>query len=184
MDDYFLEWDDPLLEPYYLSCIIDEQALEGEGEWKKFYYANRYDSGVYRIKCEYPKEDPDGVKHYVIYIGETGDEWQGGLGHRIACYISVPHDPSSRPWGNVSTNKRVRKIVHTLVKEKKHGQIILECLPTDNCKWIEAVLLDNYQKNHDSLPVGNEQGANPSSFDVKDPKCKLYRLVDNWRKDS
>ena len=183
MDDYFLEWDDPLLEPYYLRCIIDEQALEGKGEWEKFYEDYTYVPGVYRIKCEYPIEDLDGVKHYVIYIGETGDGWRGGIGHRTACYISVPHDLDYR--SSSSTNKRVRKTVHTLVKEKKQGQIILECLLTDNCKWIEAVLLSNYEIYHDySLPVENLQSANPSSFDVKDSKCKLYRLVDNWHKDS
>jgi len=186
MNDHFPEWDDPLLERYYLRCIIDEQALVGEGEWKKFYEDYTYVPGVYRITCEYPIEDRDGVKHRVIYIGETGSKFQGGLGHRIANYISIPGKLDYR--SNRSTNKRVRKTVHTEVKDKKQGQIILECLHptkkgTKECKWIEAKLLSNYKKIHGSLPPDNWQKRDPSNYVVKEP-CKLYRLVDDLLKDS
>ena len=177
MDDYFSDWSSTQFEPYYLRCIIDEQAIEGKGEYEKFYDDYTNDSGVYRFSCGSPFEN-NGVKHFVIYMGQSGGQFGwNGLGFRTTCYINF--EPKN------GRDERVRNRIRTLVREKTHGQIILECLLTENCEKIEAMLLSNYEKIHDSLPVENIQGENPYNFDVKDPNCKLLHLVeDNWIKDS
>jgi len=176
MDVDLSDWSSSQFEQFYDRCIIDEQAIQGEGDWKNFYKKYKFRSGVYRIICEIPYVE-NGVKYDVIYIGQSGtrvDNSSAGIGWRTTCYIDTPR--------NNDHDTDILKRVQSLVKGKNHGRIILECLKTESNEIIEAMLL-RIHEFHDSVPLKNEEVPDPSIMKPRDPNCRLYHLVaDNYLK--
>ena len=171
MDDAPSDWSSSQFEQFYDRCIIDELAILGGGDWKKFYDKYTFRSGVYRIICEKPIVKNE-EKYDVIYIGQSGtrvDNSSAGIGWRTACYIDTLRDNDH--------DTDIRKRVQSLVKGKNHGRIILECLKTESNEIIEAMLLGIHQSIHGCLPLENIELPNLSKMKPRDPNCKLYHLV-------
>jgi hypothetical protein len=72
---------------------------------------------------------------------------------------------------------RIRKRVESLVRNNKHGRIILECLKTESNEIVEAMLLGIHESIRDSLPLENKERPNLSKMKPRDQNCKLYHLV-------
>jgi len=167
-----LDWSGSQFKQFYDRCIINELAIKGKGDWESFYKEYKLISGVYRIICENPIVE-HGEEYNVIYIGQTGTTIKNtgaGIGYRTTCYIDT-----LRPDNEHDT--RIRKRVESLVRNNKHGRIILECLKTESNEIVEAMLLGIHESIRDSLPLENKERPNLSKMKPRDQNCKLYHLV-------
>ena len=128
------------------SCRLEVDALDGEGEWKKFFDDHVHIRGVYRLTCQRPYTH-DGNQHHTLYVGKSKDGDNAGIGWRSTCSIERKYSKKSDLWR--------QEQVERLIRTESHGEIRIECLHVSEPAAVEKEMLRDYGDSEDARPPFN-----------------------------